>query len=60
MDTAAARGLPQRIALCGPRLVLAGAPPDLIALVLTSLRAWAPPDDVPDVPPRGARDGGRG
>lgn len=59
MNTATAPQLPQRIALYGPLLpALAGAPPDLIALVLTGLRAWAPPD-APDIP-AGVQDGGRG
>lgn len=59
MDDATATRLPQRTPLCGPLLpVLAGAPPHLIALVLTGLRAWAPPD----TPAAAAemRDGGRG
>lgn len=60
MDTATAPRLPQRIALYGPLLpALTGAPPDLIALVLTGLRAWVPADTDPDAP-AGVQDGGRG
>lgn len=59
MDTAAVPPLPQRIAH-GPIFPsLAGAPPDLIALVLTSLRAWAPPEK-PSTIPSGVHHGGRG